>query len=267
MKESRKVALITGGADGLGAGAARRLFKDGWVVILFDQNPLVIETAKTLGDFPKSPSLNQEDGLALSHVGDVTNELDLKKVFDFIETNYGRIDLVVANAGIAGVVEDLAITSNISFDQIISVNLFGVFLTCKFASEKMIAAKSGCIITTSSIFGVEPAKGASVYSASKAAVIALCKSLALELAPYGIRVNSIAPGYMRSEMQWQMIRDRSAKSGLSFDEERLKIVELLPLGRHGEPDDFAGAVAFLASDDASYITGHTLGVTGGIVRW
>jgi NAD(P)-dependent dehydrogenase (short-subunit alcohol dehydrogenase family) len=262
VREARKVALITGGADGLGAGAGRRLFKDGWVIVLFDRNPSVLETANEISSSP-----DRNGGLVIGRIGDVTSEKDLSQIFETIEDDFGRLDLVVANAGIAGVIEDLAVTSTEAFQQMISVNLFGVFITCQMASRKMIEAKSGCIITTSSIFGVEPVRGASVYCASKSAVIALGKSLALELAPYGIRVNSIAPGYMRTEMQWQMIRDRAHASGLSFDEERLKIVEHLPLGRHGEPDDFAGAVAFLASDDAAYITGNTLGITGGVVLW
>jgi NAD(P)-dependent dehydrogenase (short-subunit alcohol dehydrogenase family) len=257
-----KVAFITGGADGLGSGAGKRLVDDGWNVLLFDINPLVIETAKNLNG-----SSSEGGGSAIAIVGDVTKENDLSEAFAFLEKQYGRLDLVVANAGIGGKVKDLFEVDITDFRAIIDVNLIGVYLTCKFASKKMREAKSGSIVITSSIFGVEPVKGAGAYCASKAAVIALSKSLALELAAFGVRVNNIAPGYMHTEMQWQAIRDKAEVSGRTFEDERQNVVDFLPLGRHGEPSDYGAAVAFLASNDSSYITGNTLGVTGGVVRW
>ena len=107
---------------------------------------------------------------------------------------------------------------------------------------------------------------AAVYSATKAGVIALTHSLSLELAPYGVRANSIAPGYMATEMQWEGLRARAAHAGITFEEEVARVREFVPLGRHGTGDEIGAAVAFLASDDAAYITGATLGVTGGVVR-
>ena len=259
---TRKVAFITGGADGLGAGAARRLFQDGWAVHLFDRNPLVLETVR---------EINLEDsakgGVVTGQVGDVVSETDLESAHEFIKEKHGRLDLSLANAGIAGEIYDLVDIEIQEFRRIIDINLTGVYLTCKFAAKIMREQRSGSILITSSIFGVEPVKGAAAYCASKAAVIALSKSLCLELAPFGVRVNNIAPGYMRTEMQWQAIKDKATLSGRTFDEERLAIVSSLPIARHGEPSDFGAAVAFLTSDDASYITGNTLGLTGGVVRW
>lgn len=259
---AQKVAFITGGADGLGEGAARRLFQDGWAVHLFDINPKVHETINEI-----KLGQNPNGGVISGQIGDVTSESDLLSAHNFIEAEYGRLDLSVANAGIAGEIDDLVNVELAEFRRVIEINLIGVYLTCKFAAKKMQAQKSGSIVITSSIFGVEPVKGATAYCASKSAVIALSKSLCLELAPFGVRVNNIAPGYMRTEMQWQAIRDKAQISGRSFDEERLAVVGFLPIPRHGEPSDFGAAVAFLASSDSSYITGHTLGVTGGIVRW
>lgn len=259
---SRKVAFITGGADGLGAGAARRLYTDGWTVHLFDKNPLVLETVKKING-----ESNPNNGLVTGQIGDVLSESDLESAHDFIEANYGKLDLSVANAGIAGEIDDLVDVELQEFRRVIDVNLIGVYLTCKYAAKIMRRQKSGSIVMTSSIFGVEPVKGATAYCASKAAVIALSKSLCLELAPFGVRVNNIAPGYMRTEMQWQAIRDKAVISGRSFDDERKGVTANLPIARHGEPSEYGAAVAFLASEDASYITGNTLGVTGGIVRW
>lgn len=259
---AKKVAFITGGADGLGAGAARRLYTDGWTVHLFDKNPLVLKTVKDING-----EANPKGGLVTGQVGDVMNESDLQGAHDFIESTYGRLDLSVANAGIAGEIDDLVNVDLQEFRRVIDINLIGVYLTCKHAARIMMKQKSGSIVMTSSIFGVEPVKGATAYCASKAAVIALSKSLCLELAPFGVRVNNIAPGYMRTEMQWQAIRDKAVVSGRTFEDERKAVAASLPIPRHGEPSEFGAAVAFLASEDASYITGNTLGVTGGMVRW
>lgn len=260
--DGRKVAFITGAADGLGAGAATRLVRDGWAVLMFDRNPTVVETADAL-----RASENVDRDTVLGHVGDVASEDDISSALSRLGDKFQGLDLALANAGVAAEGVDLCDVASDDFNRVIEVNLYGVYLTCRAAGEIMRKQGAGCIVTTSSIFGVEPVAGASAYCASKAAVIALTKSMSLEMAPHGVRVNSIAPGYMRSEMQWEAIRRKARDSGRTFEEERLRTTQLVPLGRHGEPDDFAGAVAFLASDDASYITGHTLGVTGGVVSW
>lgn len=262
MTTSKKVALVTGAADGLGAGAANRLVRDGWAVLLFDRNPEVIETADQLRD---THAAARET--VVGHVGDVTSTEDLNKAVEQLQSLYGRVDLAVANAGVASEGVDVCDMGAEEFLRVTHINLFGAYLTCHVAGKVMRSQGNGCLITTSSIFGVEPVAGAAGYCASKAGVIALTKTMALEMAPYGVRVNSIAPGYMRTAMQWGAIRHKAEVSGRSFDEERQKVVSLLPLGRHGEPDEFGAAVVFLASDDASYITGHTLGVTGGVVSW
>ena len=262
MTENARVALVTGAADGLGAGAANRLVRDGWTVLLFDRNPQVMETADRI-----RAEHAAEAGSVIGRIGDVTSHEDLDDAVNEAVTRDGRLDLAVANAGVSGEGTDVCDLTAEQFASVTQVNLFGVFLTCHVAGKVMREQRFGSLITTSSIFGVEPVAGAAAYCASKAGVIALTKTMALELAPYGVRVNSIAPGYMRTEMQWGAIRQKAELSGRTFEEERQKVVDMLPIARHGEPDDFGAAVAFLASNDASYITGHTLGVTGGVVNW
>lgn len=262
MTANPKVALITGAADGLGSGAADRLVRDGWAVLLFDRNPQVVETADRL----RADHAAESDRV-MGRVGDVTSREDLEDAVSQLRVLHGGLHLAVANAGVSGEGTDVCDVTAEDFLSVTQVNLFGVYLTCHVAGRLMREQGFGSLITTSSIFGVEPVAGAAAYCASKAGVIALTKTMALELAPYGVRVNSIAPGYMRTEMQWAAIRQKAEISGRTFDEERQKVVGMLPIGRHGEPDDFGAAVAFLASDDASYITGHTLGVTGGVVNW
>jgi NAD(P)-dependent dehydrogenase (short-subunit alcohol dehydrogenase family) len=210
--------------------------------------------------------LGLPEGRVVPAVVDVSVEADVQKAVELAVERFGGLNLVVANAGVGGVEIDLLDLEPVDFDRIVAVNLRGVYLTCRFAGRVLREARSGCIVMTSSIFGQEPFPRAAAYSATKAGVIALCQSLALELAPYGVRVNNIAPGYMATEMQWAGLRARAAHAGITFEEERLRVVNMVPLGRHGTPDDFGAAVAFLASDDAAYITGASLGVTGGVVR-
>lgn len=254
-------ALVTGAAGGIGAGVARRLARDGWSVVLLDRRPEVMETAAALAA-ELGPAANQLVALE----GDVSVELDVERAVATVVEKFGGLGLAVANAGIGGPLSDLVDVDPAQFDEVVAVNLRGAYLTCRAAGRVMREAGAGSIVTISSIFGQEPFAGTAAYSATKAGVIALTRALALELAPHGVRVNSVAPGYIETDMQWEGIRAWAEQARTSFEEERLRIVDRVPLGRHGTPDEIAAAVAFLASDDAAYVTGHTLGVTGGVVR-
>jgi NAD(P)-dependent dehydrogenase (short-subunit alcohol dehydrogenase family) len=254
-------AIVTGAAGGIGEGIARRLATGGWSVLLFDRKESVGEAAEAIR---KELGLPGDRLVAIS--GDVSVEGEVEAAVARAASAFGRVDLAVANAGVGGELQDLVDVEPDGFDAVVAVNLRGVYLTCRAAGRRMREARSGSIVTISSIFGQEPFRGTGPYSATKAGVIALTQTLALELAPYGVRVNSIAPGYIRSDMQWEGIRVWTEQAGTTFEEARLAIVDRVPLHRHGEPADIAGAVAFLASDDVAYVTGHTLGVTGGVVR-
>lgn len=260
-KQVRRAAIVTGAARGLGESVAARLGEDGWSVLLFDVRPEVEETARRLRS-----QLKLDAGVMIARVGSVASAVDIEAAVQHAVVTFGGLDLAVENAGVGGAEVDLIDLDPEEFDRIVAVNLRGVFLTCKAAGRVMRAAERGCIVTISSIFGWEPYPRTAAYSATKAAVIALSQALAAELAPHGVRVNSIAPGYMATEMQWEGLRARAKYAGITFEDEVARVRAMVPLGRHGTGPDIGAAVAFLASDDASYITGETLGVTGGVVR-
>jgi NAD(P)-dependent dehydrogenase (short-subunit alcohol dehydrogenase family) len=257
-----RVALITGAASpiGIGASTGKRLLRDGWSVWLVDANERVEETARQLAQ-----DLALPDGRVAGSMCDVTQEAQVERAVADLLSRFGRLDLAVANAGIAGQEIDLIDQTPDAFDHIVAVNLRGVYLTCRATGRVMRAARSGSIVTISSIFGQEPFAKAAAYSATKAGVVALTQSLARELGPFGVRVNSIAPGYIRTDMLNGSQQGRAERADLTFEEESQRVDAMVPLRRHGTGDDVAAAIAFLASDEASYVTGHTLGVTGGIV--
>jgi NAD(P)-dependent dehydrogenase (short-subunit alcohol dehydrogenase family) len=254
-------AFVTGAARGLGEGVVRRLGRDGWSVFLFDKNPLVHETALIL-----TRELGLPEGRLVPCVGDVSNREQVEEAVSESVAKFGGLNLAVANAGIGGVEIDLLDLDPKDFDDIIAVNLRGVYLTVRATGRVMRSAGQGSIVIISSIFGLEPYPRVATYSATKAGTIALTQALAVELAPYHIRINVIAPGYMATEMQWAGLRARAEHAGITFEEERQRVVNMIPWGRHGTGDDIGAAVAFLASSDAEYITGATLGVHGGVIR-
>ena len=257
-----RTALVTGAATGLGEGIARRLAADGWAVALVDVDPAVADTAERI-----AAALDLPGGRLLPLVADVTDADGVADAVSAAVEAFGRLDLAVANAGVGGPsshVVDLALAD---WERVLAVNLTGVFLTCRAAARVMRGAGRGCIVTIASIYGQDPVAGAAAYGASKAGVEALTRSLALELAPDGIRVNAISPGNMATEMHWDDLRSRAAAaSGRRFEDEVAAARAAVPVGRHGTGADIGAAVAFLASDDAAYITGHTLAVNGGILR-
>ena len=260
-KSQAKRAIVTGAARGLGEGIVRRLAKDGWSVLMTDVSSSIHETAATLIDELGIPS---ERVIAAEH--DVSSAEATEAVVDLATGRFGGIDLAVANAGVGGAEVDLVDLEIADFEKIVNINYRGVFLTCKYAGRVMREQGSGAIVTVSSIFGQEPYPRVAAYSGSKAGVIALTLAFALEMAPHNVRVNTIAPGYMATEMQWEGLRQRAAHAGISFEEERQRVWDLVPLGRHGTPEEMGALVAFLASDEASYMTGVTLGLAGGVVR-
>ncbi len=244
-----KVALVTGGARGLGLGAAQALAGDEATVWISDIDPIVNETAGGIG--------------ATGRVSDASNAEAVDALVVEILERDGRLDIVVANAGIGGGAP-MAELSDDLYRAVLTANLDSVFFTCRAAARAMLPRRSGSIITVSSVFGRDAPGGSSAYGASKAAVIALTQSLAKELAPEGIRVNCISPGHMGTELYWAALRRRAAATGRSF-EEMIEIErDQVPLGRFGTGEDFGALVSFLASDAASFITGQTINLDGGL---
>lgn len=232
-----KVALITGGARGQGAAEAELFAAAGALVVITDVLDQVHETAETLGDAVE----------AMAH--DVTSESDWERVVDSIVDRHGRLDILVNNAGIfrtVGLVE----TSMELWTQMVSINQTGVFLGMRTAAVPMKAQGSGSIVNISSIAGMKSAAIAHAYAATKWAVRGMSKSAAVELAPHGVRVNSVHPGIIETQMLEE------------FGGAREAITERIPLGRTATAGEVADLVCFLASEDSSYCTGQEFVIDG-----
>ena len=246
MRLDGKVALITGGASGMGASMARIFAGEGAKVVVADM--LESEGKAVVADIVKA------NGAALFHRLDVTSETEWKAAVDAAVAAYGRLDILVNDAGLSGsAVEDLFDTA--AWDQLMAVNARGVFFGMKFAIPLMKAQGGGSIVNVSSISGVTGQHHIHVaYNASKGAVRTLTKVAAVQHGADNIRVNSIHPGLMPPM--------RSSKR-TADPEVRARMLRQVPMGRAGRVEEVANAALFLASDEASYITGAELYVDGG----
>ena len=242
-----KVAVVNGGAGGIGRAVVRRLGEAGYALFILDKDHQA--GGETL------EQLRQQGYQAEYRAVELTNAAEIKPLFAAIQREARRIDLLVNLAG--GTLHNHPIQEFPLSEwlEIINVNLKATFLCCQAVCKPMRERKAGVIINTSSNFGITGGAGRTAYAASKAAVIAFTKSLALEMAPHGVRVNAIAPGLTATPRVMG-----------GYDEaEWRQLGPSIPMGRAAEPSEIAEGVAFLASDDASYITGQTLHVNGGMV--
>jgi NAD(P)-dependent dehydrogenase (short-subunit alcohol dehydrogenase family) len=248
-----QVAVVTGGARGLGLEMMDALAEAGADVVALD---VLAEQAKEAAG-----TVAARRGVrAASWRLDVTDEQQVATTFAAIEREFGRIDVLVAAAGIveSAAAED---TPAASWRRVIDVNVNGVFFCAQHAGRSMIARGSGSIILIASMSGIitnTPQKQAS-YNTSKAGVIMMAKSLAAEWAPHGVRVNALAPGYMRTALTDQVLK---GNPGLRETWEGLT-----PMGRIGTPPELRGSVVYLASRASSFVTGHALVVDGGYTAW
>ncbi len=241
-----KIALVTGGGRGIGRAICRELAARGATVIVnYKRSAAAAE--EVVAEMQNGPGM----GRALP--ADVSDAEQVATLFKAIASEFGRIDILVNNAGMT---RDnvIMMMKPADFDAVIETNLRSCWLCCKTAARAMMRKRSGSIINISSVVGIAGNGGQTNYAASKAGIIGLTKSLAKEVAPRGIRVNAVAPGFV----------DTAMTADLS-DEIRQQAIDAIPLGRMGAPQDIAKAVAFLASEDAAYITGQTLVVDGGMV--
>lgn len=246
---SGKVALITGAASGLGAATARRLARDGAAVLLTDRD---------LAGEDVAASIVAAGSQAAFRLHDVTSHPDWAAAVEHAVTDFGRLDILVNNAGVAGGRHELMDHSYDAWRQILAVNLDGVFLGLRHAGPRIAASGGGSVINLSSILGKVGMAGAAAYCASKGGVTMLTKAAALEWAPLGIRVNSVHPGFIDTPMVSNALAEREDEN-----EMRVALMSAHPIGRFGVPREIADAIAFLASDDASFITGAELVVDGG----
>jgi NAD(P)-dependent dehydrogenase (short-subunit alcohol dehydrogenase family) len=252
-------AIVTGAARGLGAGIAERLARDGGDVALTDVRTEVEQVAARISGL-------RPGGVITSFIADVSDEGACRRLVHQAVSALGGVTVLVNCAGIGGPDTEVTATPLAGFRRVLDVNLVGTFLLCREAAAAMIAGgEGGAIINIGSIFGQQGVPRGAGYCASKAGVTLLTQSMALELAPHGIRVNTVAPGNMATEMHWEELRSRAAADGTSFEAQVDLVRESVPLRRHGTPEDIAGAVAWLVSADSSYVTGQTIGVNGGVL--
>jgi NAD(P)-dependent dehydrogenase (short-subunit alcohol dehydrogenase family) len=240
---TNKIVLVTGAAHGIGRAIALRFGSEGAQVIVNDIDAAGVETVVQ--------TITINGGLAVAGVADVSQKSQVDHLFDMVLERFGRIDVLVNNAGLINVERHFLEADEAWWDRVISVNLKSVFLCSLRAAHMMARRHQGVIISMSSGGATHSHRGMAAYDASKGGIEALTRAMALDLAPYGIRVNAIVPGSIDTQgMDPQVKQERG---------------EAIPLMRVGEPEEIAGPVAFLASDDASYISGHIIAVDGALL--
>jgi NAD(P)-dependent dehydrogenase (short-subunit alcohol dehydrogenase family) len=250
-----KVALLMGAAQGMGKVAGQRFAEEGATVVMADVKSDVEESFA-------AAATNGTPGFA--SVTDITRAEEVQALVDRTVHEFGRVDIAVA---FSGVVQDAALVADLSeeeWDRVMSVNLKGHFFFAKAVAPQMQRQKSGRIILIASFWGRKGYAYYAAYCASKAGVISLTQTLAEEMAPHGVTVNSVAPGMINTSMHEKALREEAAERGMSFEEFRDSEWAKIPLGRAGEPEDIVNAVLFLASDEARYMTGASVDVNGGV---
>lgn len=244
MRLQGKIALVTGSTRGLGKAMAARLAQEGATVVVTGRDGAKAEEV--------ARELKRQGGEAIGLPLEVSDASSVASLLAAVEQKLGTVDILVNNAGITRDTLLLRMDEE-AWDEVIRVNLTGAYRLAKGVLRGMMKKRWGRIINISSIVGLIGNPGQTNYAASKAALIGFTKSLAREVASRGITVNAVAPGFIASDMT----------DALS-QEQKERLVEKIPMGRIGRPEEVASCVAFLASDDASYITGHTLVVDGGL---
>jgi 3-oxoacyl-[acyl-carrier protein] reductase len=245
MRLKEKVAIITGASGGIGEVTAKKFITEGAKVVIVDLKKEDVD--RTVLD------LQRIGGEAIGFAADVTKREQVEQFINDTVTHFGRIDVVVNNAGITQDAQLIKMTED-QWDRVIDVNLKGVFNVAQSAAKVMIEQKNGVILNASSVVGLYGNFGQTNYAATKFGVNGMTKTWARELGKYGIRVNSIAPGFIATSMTQKMPE---------------KVLEMMknksPLKRMGSPEDIANGYAYLASDDASFITGAVISIDGGAV--
>ncbi|MGH2749173.1 MAG: 3-oxoacyl-[acyl-carrier-protein] reductase [Actinomycetota bacterium] len=240
-----QVALVTGGSRGIGRAVALSLARSG--------SSVAVSYLDRADDAKETVKLVEETGVdGICVQADVGDRADVERLFAEVEGALGSVEVLVNNAGVRA--DGLALRlSDESWDDVLRTNLYGTFACCRRALRPMLRSRWGRIVNVASVAGLRGSRGQTNYSASKAGVIGLTKSLALEVGGRGITVNAIAPGLVTTDLT------------LSLGEERLKeIASAIPQKRAATPEDIASAVSFLCGDDASYVTGEVLVIDGGM---
>jgi dehydrogenase/reductase SDR family protein 4 len=241
-----RLALVTGATRGIGLAVAHALAQRGVSLVITGRKPETLEQAVV----QLSAHGGQTRGI-VCHQGD-PDAIDI--LFAELDASGAAPDVVVINAATNPVMGPLVDLDLVAWRKILDVNLTGALLTAQAAARRMIPRLRGSIVFMASIAGIEPIAGLGAYSVSKAGLLGLMRALARELGPSGVRVNAIAPGLVETHFSQALFQNQSAYR---------EIISRVPLGRHGQPEDIAGAAVFLASEASAYITGQTLIVDGG----
>ena len=254
MKLSGKLAIVTGAAQGIGKGVALEYAKNGADLAVMDINgERLQQTAKEIEALGRK---------CLQYVGDVSNEETVKAFVGQVTSAFGKIDILTHCAGIlrsCAIIEQ----ETKDWDTVVAVNLRSSFLFSKYVGRQMKEQGSGAIVLVDSCASKTAEAFNAVYCASKAGVRLLAQSLALELAEYGVRVNSIAPGTINTDMIQRCLHDRAPLYGLTFEEYLKEFNEATPLKRMGEPEEIGKLCVFLTSEDSAFITGSSFNISGG----
>lgn len=245
---SGKVAIVTGGSSGIGRASAIAFAREKAMVVVAsrreDEGQETVRLIKEVGS----------DGFFVKT--DVAKEADVKAMVEKTIQAYGRLDYAFNNAGIEQLPTPLVEQTEETFDKVMNINVKGVWLSMKYQIPQMLKNGGGAIVNMSSVAGLIGTPTLSIYVASKHAVLGLTKSIALEYAKSGIRVNAVCPGYIQTEMVERFDRQMQEQ-----------IVQMHPIGRAGQPEEIAEAVVWLCSDKASFVTGHSLTLDGGYVAY
>ncbi len=255
MRFHGKVAIVTGAASGIGRATALAFAREGARVACADINAEGAEdTARAIG---------AEGGQAIAIRADVASEADVRAMVSETVRRWDALDILFNNAGV-GLGAPVTSMTLAQWQRVLDVNLTGVFLGCKYAIPEMLRRGGGVIVNTASDAGLRGSPYLSAYCASKAGVVLLTKSLAVEWAAQGIRINCVCPGLVRTPIVEPYLRQMQELTGAAPSETWERLARSHPIGRVGEPEDIARAVLFLASEEAAFITGVALPVDGGM---
>lgn len=245
------VAIVTGAARGIGQAVAHRLAADGWALVLVDLDP------DLAGAVPEAD--------AEIVIGSVSDPAVQDRIFEAVGRLPGALELLVNNAGVGGPGGHVSQLDGAVLEQVLSVNLHAPFALSVRAGRAMMGRRRGRIVTLGSVFGQQAVPEAAPYCISKGALTQLTQALAVDLGPHGITANTVAPGYILTDMHHEEIEARAEAWSVSFEEAQRRTAESVPLRRHGTPDDVAAVVAWLAGPDSAYVTGQTIAVNGGML--
>ena len=250
------VGLVTGAAQGLGLGISKELAKRNACVVMADvQEQKLREVVSGL----------QDDGLNVQSLTlDVSDSSQVNNAFREVIYKHQQLDILVNNAGLGQTVMSVGELSDEEWNKVLTVTLTGTFYCCRAAVPILERQGSGVIVNLASVAGHSPAALVAAYNVAKAGVISLTKTLALELAAYGVRVNAVSPGPIYTDFNKKVMAERAQTLNISEEEMISRVEKSIPLGRWGEPNEIAEAVAFLCSPASAWITGEVLRVSGGL---